>query len=108
MKKFLLLLLIPVLFCSCEPSQVRGGRKIYKAYFKHVLKDPSSLVIYRESYTLGDDEYEVNWELDYGAKNSYGGMVRSSIKFTTTSDIWIRVDPLYGGDSYSGRELGTR
>ena len=96
------------MFSSCEPSQVRKGRKLYKAYFNYTLKDPNSLVIYSERYTLGNDKYEVKWDIDYGAKNSYGGMVRSSIKFTTTSYIWIRVDPLYGGDSYDGRKLGVR
>ena len=94
-----------VLFTSCEPTAVREGRKIYKAYFNHILKDPSSLEVYSEKYTVEDNNFTVHWELDYGARNSYGGMVRDYIKFTTVGSRLIDIDDLYGGELYSWGEL---
>ena len=90
---------------SCEPENVRGGRRLYKAYFDYILKDPSSLVIYSEKYTVGEEKNSIVWELDYGARNSLGGMVREEIEFTTYGDYWIRLSPLYGGESYDVSEL---
>ena len=107
MKRILTLLSVLLLFTSCEPSQVRKGRWIYKAYFKHTLKDPSSLVIYKENYTL-DGTCSVIWEIDYGAKNSYGAMVREDIKFTTIGNLFISIDDSYGGGDYSMGELKGR
>lgn len=105
MRKIIALLIFSVLLCACEPLQVRQGRKVYKAYFNHVLKDPKSLVIHSEEYTLGENQYDVMWEIDYGARNSYGGMVREHIEFTTSGNFWIKIDPLYGGESYDARKL---
>ena len=83
MKKILLLMTAILLLSlsSCDES-ASNGRRIYKAYFKHILKDPGSFTVYDEKYTK-DGEYTVNWKLDYGAKNSYDSMVREQVSFTT-------------------------
>lgn len=88
MKKalFIMKAIILVSLSSCDKS-VSDGRRIYKAYFKHILKDPDSFTVYDEKYTKEEDsEYTVNWTLDYGAKNSYGGMVREKVSFTTVGN----------------------
>ena len=56
---------------------------MYKTYLKSTLKDPNSLEIYKESYTVEDDGYTVKFTVDYGAKNSLGGMERKKENFTT-------------------------
>lgn len=99
MKRLLyLLLFLPLLF-SCEPSSVREGRKVYKAYFKKKLIDPESFIVYGEKYEITND-VRVEWTLDYGAKNRGGGMNRHEIKFTTVgTSLWI------DGWSYSLEDL---
>lgn len=52
MKKILVLLAFIGILCSCEPSCVTSGRRIYKAYFNYILKDPESLEIHKEEYTI--------------------------------------------------------
>ncbi len=84
MKKILFTIIgLSALFCmsSCDEA-VYKGRKVYKAYFDYTLKDPESFKVYSEKYTK-DGDFTVNWELDYGAKNSLGGMVREKATFTT-------------------------
>ncbi len=97
MKKILLLAFILIL-CSCENRYVRDGRSMYKAYFDKVLKDPSSLKIYNESYTV--DGISVKWTIDYGAKNSFGAMNRKTIEFETNPSM-LEVN----GDFYTREEL---
>lgn len=75
---------------SCEPSPVREGRKVYKAYFRKNLIDPESFKVYGEKYEITND-VRVEWTLDYGAKNRGGGMNRHEIKFTTVG-THIRID----------------
>lgn len=92
MKKALLLILVATLqiitLSSCDEA-VYKGRKVYKAYFDYILKDPKSFKVYNEEYTK-DGDFAVNWELDYGAKNSLGGMVRENVSFTTIgTEIFI-------------------
>ena len=82
MKKILFTIIgLSALFCmsSCDEA-VYKGRKVYKAYFDYTLKDPESFKVYSEKYTK-DGDFTVNWELDYGAKNSLGGMVREKATF---------------------------
>ncbi|MEL5895873.1 hypothetical protein AAE250_20550 [Bacteroides sp. GD17] len=101
MKKFLFILvaILPImLFTACDKA-VSEGRTTYKAYFNHILKDPDSFKIYSEKYTK-DGEYTVNWELDYGAKNSLGGMVREQISFETVGTT-IHID----GNFYELKDL---
>ena len=81
MKKFLFTILCIVTLCSCENKYVSSGRNLYELYFDKVLKDPSSFKVYNEKYTLDENGITVNWELDYGAKNSYGAMVREQVEF---------------------------
>ena len=85
MKKILLLMMAILLvsLSSCDES-VSNGRRIYKAYFKHILKDPDSFTVYDEKYT----------------KNSYGGMVREQVSFTTIGNS-IFID----GTSYDVRDF---
>lgn len=95
----ILLVLLAVLFSSCEDESVREGRKLYKMYFDKVLKDPKSFIVYDEKYTV-NDEYTVNWVLDAGAKNSLGGMVRQTYNITTVGET-IEVD----GELYEKEDL---
>ena len=101
MKKILFTIIgLSALFCmsSCDEA-VYKGRKVYKAYFDYTLKDPESFKVYSEKYTK-DGDFTVNWELDYGAKNSLGGMVREKATFTTVGTS-IVID----GSSYRLDEL---
>ena len=50
-------------------------------YFSKTLKDPSSLVIHNESYKIDESKKKVSRTVDYGAKNSFGGMERQTIHF---------------------------
>lgn len=51
-------------------------------YFEKTFKDPSSIKIYSEEYTEKGNN-EVDWVLDVGGKNSYGAMVRKTLRITT-------------------------
>ena len=82
MKKYLLLC-ISLMLLSCEPSYVDIGRDAYEQYFKSTLKDPESFKVYSEKYSEDEGGMKVYWEIDYGAKNSFGGLVREKAKFHT-------------------------
>lgn len=77
---------------SCTGSNwVSQGREAYQGYFKDNLRDPESLVVYDESYT----EYEgdsVVWHVEYGARNGFGGMNRTRMKFVTIGSTVISAD----------------
>lgn len=98
MKKILLLLIVTMSLCSCENRYVKDGRSMYEAYFDKVLKDPSSLKIYNESYTV--DGVQVKWVIDYGTKNSFGAMDRKTIEFETNPSM-LEVD----GNIYTREDL---
>jgi hypothetical protein len=85
MKNIIIFLFTAFLLSSCESSSVSNGRKLYKAYFKEILKDPNSFTVYNESF-VKNGSIEVEWNIDYGARNSLGGMVRESVTFKTTSN----------------------
>lgn len=89
-KQFILIFLMAIALCSCESRSVSEGRVAYKEYFKKTLKDPNSLVIYSEE-VVSKDEYSATFVVDMGAKNSYGGMVRSTYTFETTGPHMINV-----------------
>lgn len=83
-KALLFITLVTGLLClsSCknqEDKYVSKGRKAYKAYFERTLKDPSSLVIYSETYE--HESIKVEFTVDMGAKNSFGAMVRETYVF---------------------------
>lgn len=83
MKKVVLLLLAALTLCACQPRSVTEGKRAWTKYLKKVLKDPESLKIYSEEYEELND-HTVRWTIDYGAKNSYGGMDRKTIVVETT------------------------
>lgn len=89
-KQFILIFLMAIALCSCESRSVSEGRVAYKEYFKKTLKDPNSLVIYSEE-VVSKDEYSATFVVDMGAKNSYGGMVRSTYTFETTGPHMVSV-----------------
>lgn len=97
MNKTLLIIVSALLLCSCEPSSVRQGRKLYEKYYKSILKDPESFKVYNEKYTRSG-RYEVDWTIDYGARNSYGGMVRKTAHIKTVGGS------IFVNDHYVGTE----
>lgn len=76
-----LVIMMSTISCSFEAKVITEGRELYKLYFKKTLKDPESLKIYDEKYN--NSGYYVTWTIDYGAKNSLGGMVRETIEIKT-------------------------
>lgn len=107
MKKILFTLIgVIIILCasSCDDS-VSRGRQMYKAYFQKTLKDPKSFKVYSEKYIEKDKEGNVKWELDYGAKNSFGGMVRESIEFSTFYGGQGIGRLFINGESYDYQEL---
>lgn len=82
MKRWVISLLLGLLvFTSCETMQVNKHRKLYEKHLKERLKDPESFVVYNETYTNFGSF--IDWEVDYGAKNSFGGNVRTTVKLST-------------------------
>lgn len=67
---------------SCEDAKVSQGRELYEMYFYKVLKDPQSFVVYEEEFKK-DGDVKVEWKIEYGARNGFGGMVRETAKFST-------------------------
>lgn len=77
----ILITLFSILSCNNEPKHVSEGRKFYELYFQKQLKDPESFKVYSEKYkNLGN---VIIWTLDYGAKNSLGGMIRETVEIRT-------------------------
>lgn len=102
MRKVLLILFATAFLASCdkEPKNVSNGRELYQLYFQKTLRDPESLKIYSEKYSIGDDGIKVSWTIDYGAKNGFGAMDRATKEFMTIGDMlfvddhFIRKDKL--------------
>lgn len=93
MKNFILILITVFTLVGCEDSHVSKGRKLYKAYLHKHMKDASSLIIYNESYEK--DGYKIKWTVDFGGKNSFGGMNRETMKFETINGIIFTEDGAY-------------
>ena len=91
MKKLMIILVIGLLFMSCEDSAISSGRKGYTEYLKENLKDPESLKIYNEEIQRIADNSTI-FIVDYGAKNSFGGYVRNKIKFEMVMGAIISVE----------------
>ena len=86
---FLIVIVGATLFFTLYNPNIIKGRKAYEDYFRSVLKDPESFKVYNEEYSA--DGGVVEWKLDYGARNSFGGMVRKQVEFTTIgNEILIR------------------
>ncbi|MCI0716748.1 MAG: hypothetical protein L0Y77_10625 [Chlorobi bacterium] len=98
----LLLLTITVLFIGCKEKEAEitfedKMKDKCERYLRENLKDPDSYKTYgwkiihtnyedykkiKEKYTGYDYKYyPLAYELDYGAKNSLGGMVRNTVYF---------------------------
>lgn len=103
MKRIILILITTLSFIGCkfEKQYVKESREMWNAYFQITLKDPSSLTIYKEEYK-DISHGVVEWTIDYGAKNSFGGMNRKTIEFKTLNDILFVGD--YG--TYKKSDLG--
>lgn len=76
---FSLLVCMPL--ASCDDS-ISRGRTAYMNYLNETLKDPESLKIYKE-VVLWSNDASAHFELDYGARNSFGGYVRTTEYFYT-------------------------
>lgn len=81
MKKSILLIAIIFLFAGCKNNIDTA----IENYFNENLKDPSSLVVYSKKVV---ENYSTSrWvRLDYGAKNSFGGMIRETEYFYIIGD----------------------
>ncbi len=84
MNKLIIFFLLATLciLSACEKTSVTEGRIAYKEYFKETLKDPESLVIHSEEVIKKSDA-NATFVLNIGAKNSFGGMVRSTYTIET-------------------------
>lgn len=101
MKRIFLILISALALVGCEPSDVSSGRKLWKAYLNKYLKDPSSLVIHNEEYSITNNGHTVEWIIDYGAKNGFGGMGRETLKCET-----IHGSLFVNGELYKKYDLG--
>lgn len=79
-----LVIAISAISCRFEAKSVTEGRELYKLYFRKTLKDPESLKIYKEEYV--NFGISILWTIDYGARNSLGGMIRETVKIETYTD----------------------
>lgn len=87
MKKFFYLALIFIL-SSCGGNEVvEKARAQYQSYYKKILKDPVSFKVFDEKVTV-KDEYIVTFIVDYGAKNSYGGLTRTTDTILVVGDTF--------------------
>lgn len=84
MRKVVVLFLLLLPLTSCEDAKISSGRELYYMYFKEMLRDPSSFVVYKE--TFSKNGAEVEWKIEYGAKNGFGGMVKEEAEFSTIGD----------------------
>jgi hypothetical protein len=94
MKKILLFVSLIIFLASCENSTVRERRKVYIKYFNDLLSDPKSLIIYNEKI-LSDNALITTFEVDYGAKNKVGGMMRNVRVFEIKENKIYKVDGKY-------------
>lgn len=105
MKNLILILIttLSLVGCKFEKQYIKESREMWMAYFHKVLKDPNSLVIYEEKCNdIGIDVVE--WEIEYGAKNGFGGMVRETEKFKTIGDLLLVGE--YG--TYKKEDIGLK
>jgi hypothetical protein len=74
---------------------------VYIKYFSDLLSDPKSLVIYNEKI-LSNGALTTIFEVDYGAKNKVGGMVRNVRVFEIKEHKIHKVDGEYYADHLAG------
>lgn len=104
MKKILFIFAMIITLTGCDSPTYRG-RQMYKSYFKKTLKDPESFKVYSEKYTEEDVGKTIIWTIDYGARNSYGGMVRKTETIKTFYGGQGIGSLFINGEHYSYREL---
>lgn len=80
MKKTLIYLTTIFILVSLSCTTKTDPKEPVRDYLKTVLNDPESLVIYGIK-TIKDDGNTVIVEVDYGAKNILGGMIRKNDLF---------------------------
>jgi hypothetical protein len=100
-------LLLPfLLMAACEPSRIKESRKMYREYIKSTLKDPNSLVFYEEKLIKEHKSSgEIEFRVDYGARNSYGAMARTDHDiYVNVKEDYLIVDKVFVGKSF-GRYL---
>lgn len=90
MKKYLFLLLLPLLLCGCESSNVRDGRELYKMYLNKFSVAPEEIQIYNESYT--EDGAKVTWKVDVGGVTRGNRRFRNTMEFNTVGRGMIYVE----------------
>lgn len=90
MIRILSIIMLSLALCSCEPTNVKDGRDLYMLYLKKTAKDPLSIKVYSEKFEIRDPK--VYWTLDVGGANSYGGMVRKTIKLETTGRVLLKTE----------------
>lgn len=90
MIRILTIFLFSLALFSCEQTNVKEGRDLYMLYLKSTAKDPSSIKVYSEKYEINDRK--VYWTLDVGGANSYGGMVRKTMKLETTGRVLLKTE----------------
>lgn len=78
-------ILVALSLTSCQLN-ISQGRRNYKKFFHKIYKNPASLVVYDETYTVNKDG-SVDWVLDVGGENSYGGMVRRTWEINTSESF---------------------
>ena len=97
MKKVIVVILVAAAFLAgCESKTIRQHRKLYMEYFKEILNDPNSLIVYEEK-VLETGSVKTVFEVDYGAKNRMGGMVRGKHVFEVMNGEIYKID----GEFYS-------
>lgn len=72
--------LLGLLFVCFSLISCDKNMSAVEKYLKDTLKDPESLVIYSES-SVFENAGVALLKVDYGAKNSFGGMVRKTYYF---------------------------
>ena len=91
MKSIILCLVATLLLTSCK-SEIDKDREIIKDYYQTVLKDPASYQEHSLKLIEKKKEYNKIYELDYGAKNGFGGMVRERVKIEVLGEKVFSVD----------------
>ncbi|MBR5208253.1 MAG: hypothetical protein IKV67_00230 [Paludibacteraceae bacterium] len=84
-KCLLFTILSIAIFSSCENKKVSQGREAYMRFYKNYLPNPNSLIVKKETYTIGEKD-EVKWILDIQTENIYGDTTDIQDSFITTGD----------------------
>lgn len=106
MKRIIIALCASVSMCmmtSCEPSDVRNGRELYRMYLEKTLIVPEDMKIYNESYEIKGNE--IIWKVDVGGTTRGGGKFRETMEFETIGNGLIRVEEGFDKKLFSRGEI---